>query len=109
MARELWAPLTREGVLRLDRFDGGLELRAAGRDKGSAVRELLAEAPPGALLIYVGDDETDEAAFREVGPRGIALRVNRRPRPTAAHGTLASCAQVVRWLEQLSHSLAQAS
>jgi trehalose-phosphatase len=109
LGRELWTPLARPGELRLDRFDGGLELRASSRDKGTAMRELSAAAPPGALLLYVGDDETDEAAFREVGPRGFGLRVTRRARPTAAHGTLASCADVVRWLEHLSHSLAEAS
>jgi trehalose-phosphatase len=96
-----WSPLTAGSELQLDRIDRGFELRATGRDKGSALAELLAEAPSGALLVYVGDDETDEDAFRQVGPHGFALRVAAEPRPTAADGTLASCSEVVRWLERL--------
>jgi trehalose-phosphatase len=99
-----WSPLAEgaeEGELQLDRIERGFELRAAGHDKGTALAELWREAPEGALLVYVGDDETDEDAFQRVGEHGFALRVAREPRPTAASGTLASCAEVVSWLERL--------
>jgi trehalose 6-phosphate phosphatase len=42
-----------------------LEARPAGVHKGGAVRELLAVQPNSAVL-YVGDDVTDEDAFREL-------------------------------------------
>ena len=50
-------------------FEGGLELRV-GRDKGGAIDTLIAEAPPGTPVAYVGDDLTDEAAFRALSQRG---------------------------------------
>lgn len=56
--------------LDLRAFDGGLELRARGHDKGEVTRTLLARwsgAPP---LLYAGDDDTDEDAFAAL--RGVA-------------------------------------
>lgn len=100
----LWSPFVQGSQLQLDRIDRGFELRATGHDKGRAIAELLADAPPGTLLVYVGDDATDEDAFRRVGEHGFALRVAHRPRPTAATGTLSSCAEVVRWIERLGSS-----
>jgi len=72
---ELFAPLAKLGGLRLLDFDGGVELRA-GRDKGGAVEQIIAENEPGAAVAYLGDDLTDEAAFREVNAaRGPHLSV----------------------------------
>jgi trehalose 6-phosphate phosphatase len=62
-ARELFEPMAKMEGLMLLEFEGGLELRV-GRDKGGAVSSLIAEAPPGTPVAYVGDDVTDEAAFR---------------------------------------------
>jgi trehalose-phosphatase len=73
--RALWAGLAARHGLRLDRVDGGIELRARGRDKGDVVRWLLGSTPPGTLPVYIGDDVTDEDAFRAVTGRGLALRV----------------------------------
>lgn len=78
----------REGFA-LRAFDGGIELRRPGRDKGDAVRDLLAETPRGAAVAYLGDDETDEDAFRALGGRGLALLVAEAPRPTAAQAAIA--------------------
>ncbi|EMA30820.1 trehalose-phosphatase [Natronobacterium lacisalsi] len=43
--------------------------------KGNAVALIAADAPADAVPIYVGDDVTDESAFRTVLPEGIAVRV----------------------------------
>ena len=61
--RELFEPIAKMEGLMLLEFEGGLELRV-GRDKGGAIDTLIAEAPPGTPVAYVGDDLTDEAAFR---------------------------------------------
>jgi hypothetical protein len=66
-------------------FDGGIELRAAGRNKGDVVRTLAAEAGPDAALAYLGDDLTDEDAFRAMPDHGAAVLVRERLRPTAAN------------------------
>jgi trehalose-6-phosphatase len=51
--------------LTLLEFEAGLELRA-GRDKGGAVEAILKEAGAGEPVAFLGDDLTDEAAFRAV-------------------------------------------
>jgi len=62
--RATWEPLASKAGLELHAFDGGLELRVQGWNKGDAVRAVLAGVPPGAAVAYLGDDVTDEDAFR---------------------------------------------
>jgi alpha,alpha-trehalase len=57
-------------------------------DKGRAIRWLLAELDLDAadvLPIYIGDDETDEDAFRALRRQGLGILVADRPQPSAAH------------------------
>jgi trehalose-phosphatase len=76
--------------LRLLEFECGLEIRA-GRNKGGAVAAVLSEMSAAATspfpAAYLGDDLTDEAAFRAVnsaaGPHLSAL-VRRKIRETEA-------------------------
>lgn len=83
-AEAAWRPLARSGGLELHPFDGGLELRHPGRDKGDAVAAVLAELPAGAAVAYLGDDLTDEDAFKALGKRGLGVLVRPRQRPSAA-------------------------
>src|ERR1700722_8084727 len=71
-----------EGV-RLLEFDGGLELRA-GRDKGDAVRLILDEIPADSPIAYLGDDVTDEDAFRALAGMGLGVLVRREWRLSVA-------------------------
>ena len=82
--RGLFAPLIEEHGLHLVPFDGGLELRSAGRNKGDAVAAILAETGPQVAAAYLGDDQTDENAFRAIKGRGLAILVRTEPRPTMA-------------------------
>ncbi|MEJ2232354.1 MAG: trehalose-phosphatase [Syntrophobacterales bacterium] len=63
---------------------GGLELRVPGRDKGDAVRTILREANQDGVAAYLGDDLTDEDAFRAIKGKGIGILVREELRPTAA-------------------------
>jgi trehalose-phosphatase len=81
---EIWMELAHANELAWHDFDGGIELRAAGRDKGDVVRALAAEAGPDAALAYLGDDLTDEDAFRAMPDHGAAVLVQLRPRRTDA-------------------------
>ena len=73
--RRLFEPLAQLDGLRLLDFEFGLELRV-GRDKGGAVEAILDESKRTTGLYlpvaYVGDDLTDEAAFRAVNASGRA-------------------------------------
>ena len=79
----LWTPLRSEYGLNLLNFDGGLEIRVPGHNKGDAVRTILAEEPDAAVA-YVGDDTTDEDAFRALKGRGLAVLVRAELRNTEA-------------------------
>jgi len=81
--RELFEPLAQmEGLALLD-FEAGLELRV-GRDKGGAVEAILAEYGTGGPAAYLGDDLSDEAAFRAMKGRGLSVLVRRERRESAA-------------------------
>lgn len=82
--KELARQLPREGRLRLIPFDGGLELRSPARNKGDAVDAVLREEQPGLPAAYLGDDLTDEDAFRALAGRGLTLLVRPEPRETLA-------------------------
>ena len=74
-ARAAWDPIAAESGLALHPFDGGLELRVTGWDKGDAVREVMAHEVPGTAAAYLGDDLTDEDAFRALTQLGAAGRI----------------------------------
>jgi trehalose-phosphatase len=109
--RHLFEPLARMDGLGLLEFEAGLELRV-GRDKGGAVEAILGEAGAGMdsqtnnPVAYLGDDLTDEAAFRavqRVGRRGLSALVRRAWRETAAEIWLRPPDEVKsflrRWIE----------
>jgi trehalose 6-phosphate phosphatase len=83
--RELFEPLAREYGLTLLEFEAGLELRS-GPEKGDAVRALLKEThvrgPHPAA--YLGDDLTDESAFRAIKGNGLGILVRREKRESVA-------------------------
>ena len=81
---QLWAPLLADCGLTLLKFDGGVELRTPSKDKGDAVRTILSETDPNSAIAYLGDDQTDEDAFRALKGRGLAVLVRGESRLTAA-------------------------
>lgn len=84
--RALFEPLAQLDGLALLEFEAGLELRA-GRDKGGAVEEILEEYGAGGPVAFLGDDLTDEAAFRAVNAAGdahLSVLVRRERRETVA-------------------------
>jgi trehalose 6-phosphate phosphatase len=104
--RALFESRAGAGGLTLLAFEAGLELRA-GRDKGDAVRSILQEAsggkPGAAAVAFLGDDITDEAAFRAVNalptPHFTAL-VRGERRETAADAWLRPPGEMLAFLQQ---------
>ncbi|MBI4182497.1 MAG: trehalose-phosphatase [Proteobacteria bacterium] len=73
--------------------------------KGHAVLWLLdrlAPAPAETLALYVGDDATDEDAFRALDGRGFGILVAEAPRATAARYRLADVAAVGLFLDRIA-------
>jgi trehalose-phosphatase len=77
-------------------------------DKGKAVLWLLealglqrAKVRP----IYIGDDRTDEDAFRALEKSGVGILVSEEPRPTAASYSLKEPTEVERFLRELVGAL----
>lgn len=93
-----WRSLAPAHHLEVRRFNGGVEIRSLGRQKGDAFRDIMVEQPPDALVVYVGDDETDEDVFRLIRHRGVGIRVGDPSAPTAARGFLRDCLEVRRFL-----------
>ena len=79
-----WQPLARAAAVEVLPFDGGLELRAKGHTKADAVNAVLAETGTDGAVAYLGDDMTDEDAFRAIKPRGLAVLVRDELRETDA-------------------------
>jgi alpha,alpha-trehalase len=82
------------------------ELRPALEwDKGRAVLWLLESLgldPEDVLPIYIGDDTTDEDAFRALEGRGIGILVADVPRPTAASHSLQDVEEVRVLLDRIA-------
>lgn len=77
------------------------------KGKGAAVRALIAEFPCPVLPIYIGDDISDESAFR-VLPKGITIRVG-KPRRTRARYELRNPREVFGFLQKVGVVIAGAT
>lgn len=80
-------------------------------DKGEAVLWLLRALKLESdlvLPIYIGDDLTDEHAFRALATRGLGIVVGDRPRPTLARYRLRDTLEVRAFLATLAGLLGQA-
>jgi trehalose 6-phosphate phosphatase len=91
------------GVFRLLGGHKFLEVGPRLAHKGRTVAYLLDRYPwPGALPLYLGDDDKDEEAFGTVKARGgMAILVAHAPRDTAADQRLDSPQAARRWLAGL--------
>ncbi|TGX46563.1 trehalose-phosphatase [Sphingomonas naasensis] len=76
-----------------------VEVRAAGGDKGAAIRALMAEPRMVSTRpLFMGDDLTDEPGFIAAGELGGAGILIGSPRPSAARYRLDDVAAVRDWL-----------
>jgi trehalose 6-phosphate phosphatase len=102
-----WLPIAENSCLTLQHFDGGVEIRIAGRNKGDAVRAILAELDVDAPVAYLGDDDTDEDAFRALQDRGLRVLVRPHWRETAADLWLRPPAQLLAFLSDWLNACGQ--
>ncbi|MEM8806910.1 MAG: trehalose-phosphatase [Cyanobacteria bacterium P01_G01_bin.38] len=78
-------------------------------DKGQAILWLLEKfklASPETIPIYLGDDTTDEDAFKALKPNGLSIRIGAPNEPTAADYHLKDPNEVAQFFESLLSGLA---
>ena len=90
-----------DGQYTLQQGKSVLELKPAGKDKGRAVLEFVAEPPfAGRTPAFVGDDATDEYGFATVNELGgYSIKVG--PGETQARWRLDNVKAVQQWLRSI--------
>lgn len=79
-----WKELEGKSNLKIHSFDGGIELRILGKDKGTAVKSIIQNLNEKSTIAYLGDDFTDEDAFKFLKNKGLSVLVREELRPTNA-------------------------
>ena len=104
--RKNWSNFEGVASVKLLSFDGGIELRTTHPDKGDAIGAILANADPNAAVAFLGDDLTDEDAFRVLSKRGLSILVRSEYRPTTANVRLRPPHELIEflnlWVERLA-------
>jgi trehalose 6-phosphate phosphatase len=108
-ARRVATEIAASGPFRLLGGHKFLEMGPRLAHKGDTVEYLLEHYPwPGALPLYLGDDDKDEEAFGVVKARGgIAILVAPEPRETKADCRLESTQAARGWLRTLPTRLGE--
>ncbi|PJE75696.1 trehalose-phosphatase [Candidatus Uhrbacteria bacterium CG10_big_fil_rev_8_21_14_0_10_48_11] len=84
-AAEVLSPLLKKGLIVITRGKKVFEVRPAyAWDKGVAAKLFLRKVGPSVLPLYIGDDKTDEDAFRALH-KGITIRVRKSVRSAAQY------------------------
>ncbi|MGC9314240.1 MAG: trehalose-phosphatase [bacterium] len=82
--RKAWVNIIGETNFEIHDFDGGIELRLAYVNKGLAVRELFKDNVD-YFGTYLGDDHTDEDAFKALSDGNLPVLVRPEYRKTSAN------------------------
>ncbi|MDT8068188.1 MAG: trehalose-phosphatase [Terriglobia bacterium] len=98
------SPVACSGNLLLSEFDGGLELRARNCSKGDAVRAILSELNSDIPVAYLGDDQTDEDAFKALKGRGLTVLVRPKYRTTTASVWIKPPGELTQFLVDWVHA-----
>ncbi len=99
MVAARWTPLAQRYDLKILHFDGGIEITSLST-KGDAVQAILNESPMDAATAYLGDDQTDEDAFRALKGKGLSILVRPQFRNTEADLWLKPPEELVTFLEK---------
>jgi len=103
-ALRYWQAICSGSGLNIHEFNGGVELRAPGRDKGYVVKKIISEIG-NSVLSYMGDDFTDEDAFKALGDDGLGVFIGEKLRPTAADLWLKPPEELLDFLKRWADSM----
>lgn len=82
--KDIWQELVKNKPLELMLFDGGIEIRSTLMNKGLVIDKILSEYPKDTIYAYVGDDRTDEDAFRKLKNKGLTVLMKAEKRDSLA-------------------------
>lgn len=87
-----------ESGMMVHEFDGGIELRIAGKNKGDAIRTLISESDGKTIPVFLGDDLTDENGFQTVKGQGVGILVRTKFRKTSADIWIKPPGELIKFL-----------
>jgi trehalose 6-phosphate phosphatase len=96
--QEGWSRFNEVASVKFLLFDGGIELRTTHPDKGDAINAILSNAPSNAAIAFLGDDLTDEDAFRALSNCGLSILVRSEYRATMANVWLQPPHELIEFL-----------
>jgi trehalose 6-phosphate phosphatase len=99
-AYRILEPLAKHPEVVLSDFESGVEIRLLSANKADTLRNLLSELDSSVPVAYLGDDSTDEEAFRVLNGRGLTVRVASKRRFTAAQIWVKPPDELVRFLTE---------
>ena len=102
-----WRRFNEVPSVRLLSFDCGMELRTTRPDKGDAIGAILTNTDSNAAVAFLGDDPTDEDAFRVLGKRGLSILVRSEFRATMANVWLRPPHELIEFLNLWAERLAR--
>lgn len=96
-------PWIKKGEIKILEIKKGWEiLPPIPWDKGKAVQWILSQRPKNTTSLFIGDDTTDESAFKAVNAKGISIRVGQK-KDSAANHFLKNVREVERFLSRLAN------
>lgn len=101
-----WKNRLSEYDLELMSFDGGIEIRHIAINKGSAVDAVIRDYGGDYMAAYMGDDLTDEDAFKALGDSGLKILVRMQRRPTAADIIISPPEELLDFLDRWQRAAA---
>jgi trehalose-phosphatase len=100
LTQDGWTPLAEKSGLKLLQFEAGVELRVSHPDKGDAIGSILGTLDNSVPVAFLGDDITDEDAFRVLRGRGLPVLVRADYRETTAEAWLRPPLELIDFLER---------
>ncbi len=99
VALRILQPISFSAGLAIVYFDGGIELRVRTPNKGDVVKAILKEEGEDNPIAYLGDDVTDEDAFRALNPAGLTVLVREQHRSSSARYWISPPEELIAFLE----------
>lgn len=102
-----WKELEDISNLKVQDFDGGMEIRIKGKDKGTAVTSIIDNLGKEVSIAYLGDDKTDEDAFKALNKRGLSVLVREEFRLTEADLWIKPPGELIEFLSKWKQACPQ--